>query len=125
VYPVINVAALEEEISSASADGCLMLLDFYQPRCMSCRALGAKLDALARSRPELRVYNVNILSDGGKEIVASLATRPTALPTVAIYAAGEMVWCEVVSVKPREGIAGWDALLEAVDEHGVNAAGAQ
>merc|ERR1712196_473265 len=99
-----SVAQFEEELDAA--DG-LVLLEYYQPNCRSCRALSPKLDQLARTRPELRVFNVNTVSAGGKAFVAKVE-RPQALPFVSLYRHGERVWGGVVTAKA------WSEVLNAI-----------
>ena len=108
-------SAFENELARAAEDQALVLVEYYQPRCMSCRALRAKFDTLARNRPDIRLFEVNTLSSGGKDILEAVP-RPKALPTISLYAGTKRAvdaptWTGVV--QPKE----WKSVLEIVDEY--------
>ena len=99
VYPLPDLAAFEREMASAASDGCAMVVSYTQPRCMSCKALEPKLSTFARQdRGDVRLFAVNTLSAGGKDIL-EVVGQPEALPTVSIYANGELSSTGVVTVK--------------------------
>ena len=56
-----------------------LLIDFYAPWCVPCRAMAPVLEALAASHPELRVGKVNVDQEMGLAERYGVASVPTLL----------------------------------------------
>lgn len=108
VYPLDDLQAFEYELACAAADGCQMMVEFYEPHCRSCVALTRKLDQLARERPDIRLFTVNIVTAGGAAIVKTMGSPLTALPTVTMYSSGVQAWKRVVTIRD------WDAVVQSL-----------
>lgn len=98
VTDLADTTAFEGELAAAEADNVIMIVKQYQPRCRACRDLGRKLDILARKRPQHRVFEVDIKSPGGRSITRKYGL-PDALPHVAIYERGKMVWSKALPAR--------------------------
>lgn len=111
VYQLRDTEAFQSELDACTDNGCLMVVEFMQPRCVACRALAPKLDKLARERDAdkgTRIFAVNALPAAGKELARSQAV--SALPTVAVFHAGEKVLQRTVAVKE------WQDFVDTLEE---------
>lgn len=91
-------SAFDRERAAAATAGKLLIVKMYQPRCKTCVALGAKMETLARKRPQHRHFEVNYKSPEGRSIVEALG-KPQGLPNVYIFENGECIYNKPVPVR--------------------------
>lgn len=111
VYPMTDSASFTRELASAAEMDALMVVEYMQPRCVACKALGPKLDKLARSRnPDsgTRFFAVNALPAMGRALADENDVE--ALPTVAVYKDGEKLLQRTLAVKE------WPDFVRALEE---------
>ena len=96
----------------ATEDGSVMLISYARPRCQACHALSLKLGSLARrAPPNLNIFAVDTVSPGGKEVMqrAHFGKTLTKFPTVSLYAGGNLMYEETVTVS------GWKGLIATIN----------
>ena len=93
-----SLGAFAREVRDAKADRALMLVEFTQPQCRSCVAVHNKLTALVRSRPQHRIFDVDLKTAEGWKI-AERVGGVKFCPTVCVYDRGELVFFKPVPVK--------------------------
>jgi len=112
VKTVDHVDDFDAELSSAKLAGKMVIIEYFQPQCRACRALGLKLDHFARTNPSAQVVKVDASSDVGKAITQRTGW-PEKLPRVDVYKEGRLVsqdvitvsqWTDFVSALPLLGV---------------------
>ena len=98
MYRIACCRTFSREIEAAKDDGCLALVKFNQPRCRTCLAVGQKLGQMARRKPDLRIFEVDIQTTEGRQIVQQIG-GVVGLPTITVYDRGELIYSKPVPVR--------------------------
>ena len=106
-----SYAEFEEALEACRVDDVLMIVEYTQPRCNACRAMSQKLQQLSHL-PELRIFNVDTTTSGGRAITAS-AGVPQALPRLDIYKEGLKMYGGVFTVRQ------WNDLMATLHYFGL------
>merc|ERR1712232_289034 len=97
VKTVDRIDDFDAEVSSAKSAGKMMIIEYFQPRCRACRALGLKLDQFARRNPSAQVVKVDATSDAGNAIAQRTGPLKK-LPRVDVYKEGHLVYQDVMTI---------------------------
>lgn len=97
VKTVDRVDDFDAEVSSAKSAGKTMIIEYFQPRCRACRALGLKLDQFARRNPSAQVVKVDATTDAGNAIAQRTGPLKK-LPRVDVYKEGHLVYQDVMTI---------------------------
>ena len=111
IAELANLDEFEQAVAWCKEDETLMLVEYTQPRCNACRAIAQKLDRLGRNYP-IRVFNVDAVSSGGKEITRQTG-RPKALPRLDLYKDGLRIYEAVHTVNE------WKSLMSTLHYFGM------
>ena len=86
------------ELSDAKQGNALLIVKLSHPQCRTCRAMQIKLSQLARQRPQLRIFDVDVSTDEGAAVARMAGGFPKQMPTIAVFDRGELVYCEALIV---------------------------
>lgn len=76
-----------ESYSSAIAEDCLTVIDFYADWCGPCRRLSPLLVQLAEQHIDVKFYKVNV--ENNEEVAEKVGI--TAMPTINFYRRGQRI----------------------------------
>jgi thioredoxin 1 len=76
----------------------LTVVDFWAPWCGPCKMVAPHLDALAASRPDVKVVKMNV--DENQVVPAGFAIR--SIPTLMLFKQGELVATKVGAVSKSD-----------------------
>lgn len=90
--PRLTPAALDRLLEAGGGDGAAVLYK-HSPRCIVCRRAIGEVEALARSRPELPVYVLDVLEQRGlSDRVARKLGVSHESPQVLVLRGGRATW---------------------------------